>query len=100
MVAMMVIKEAEGISDEKLFENCRFNILTRSALGLINANDLIPTESTYYLFRKKIVDYADDGNENLFKVAFAKATQEQCVEFDVSGKRIRMNSKLLGSSIA
>ena len=41
LVGMMVLKEAEGMSDEKLFENCRFNMLVRSALGLINADDLI-----------------------------------------------------------
>ncbi|MEM0940743.1 MAG: transposase, partial [Bacteroidota bacterium] len=34
MIAMMVLKEAQGYSDAKLFEDCRFTILTRSALGL------------------------------------------------------------------
>jgi hypothetical protein len=47
---MMILKEADGLSDEKIFENCRFNLLYRSALGLFNLNDSIPTESTYYLF--------------------------------------------------
>src|SRR6267154_3666411 len=55
LVAMMILKEAEGLSDEKLFENCRFNMLTRSAVGLLNANTPIPAESTYYLFRKRIM---------------------------------------------
>ena len=38
LVAMMVLKEAEGLSDAKLYENCRFNLLIRSALGLFNAD--------------------------------------------------------------
>jgi hypothetical protein len=97
---MMVLKEAEGMSDEKLFENCRFNMLVRSALGLINADDLMPTESTYYLFRKNVNDYAKEGNENLFDLVFASITKKQSLEFNVSGKRIRMDSKLLGSNIA
>lgn len=100
LVGMMVLKEAEGMSDEKLFENCRFNMLVRSALGLINADDLIPTESTYYLFRKNVNEYAKEGNENLFDTVFASITKKQCLEFNVSGKRIRMDSKLLGSNIA
>lgn len=102
LIAMMVLKEAEGLSDQKIFENCRFNMLTRSAIGLLNADDSVPTESTYYLFRKRINDYATakEGNENLFNVAFAQITKSQCVEFEVSGKRIRMDSKLLGSNIA
>ena len=100
LVAMMVLKEAEGLSDQKIFENCRFNLLVRSAIGLHNADDPLPTESTYYLFRKRILEYAKQENENLFETAFAQITKDQCAEFEVSGKRIRMDSKLLGSNIA
>ncbi len=100
LIAMMILKEAEGLSDQKLFENCRFNMLTRSAIGLVNADDIVPTESTYYLFRKRIVDYEKAGNENLLNVVFSQVTKKQCTDFEVSGKRIRMDSKLLGSNIA
>ncbi len=102
LIAMMVLKEGEGLSDQKLFENCRFNMLTRSALGLLNADDPVPTESTYYLFRKRINDHATakEGNENLYNVVFAQITKNQSIEFEVSGKRLRMDSKLLGSNIA
>lgn len=100
LIAMMVLKEAEGLSDQKVFENCRFNMLTRSAIGLLNADDLIPTESTYYLFRKRIHAHAKAGNENLLDIVFAQITKNQCIEFEISGKRIRMDSKLLGSNIA
>lgn len=100
LVAMMVLKEAEGLSDQKLFENCRFNMLTRSAIGLLNVDDSVPTDSTYYLFRKRINEHAKAGNENLFEVVFTDITKSQCIDFEVSGKRIRMDSKLLGSNIA
>lgn len=100
LLAMMVLKEAEGLSDHKLFENCRFNMLTRSAIGLLNADDIVPTESTYYLFRKRIVDYEKEHNINLLDVVFSQVTKKQCMDFDVSGKRIRMDSKLMGSNIA
>jgi len=50
LIAMMILKEAQGLSDEKLFENSRYNLLMRSALGLVNIDDELPTESTYYLF--------------------------------------------------
>ena len=100
LVGMMILKEAEGLSDQKLFENCRFNLLTRSALGLFNADDAVPTESTYYLFRKRIVEDAKAGHENLLGIVFAQVTGAQCLEFEVSGKRIRMDSKLLSSNLA
>lgn len=100
LVCMMILKEAEGLSDQKLFENCRFNMLVRSALGLHNVDDPLPTESTYYLFRKRVVDYARQTGENLFETAFSQITKDQCAELEVSGKRVRMDSKLLGSNIA
>lgn len=52
----MILKEALGLSDDQIFEQTRFNLLTRSAIGLINTDDMVPTESTYYLFRKRIVE--------------------------------------------
>lgn len=100
LVSMMILKEAEGLSDEKLFENARFNLLTRSALGLFNADDAVPTESTYYLFRQRIVNHAKEGNENLLDIVFRQVTVAQCLEFEVSGKRIRMDSKLMSSNLA
>jgi hypothetical protein len=30
LISMMILKESTGISDQKLFEDCRFNSLTRS----------------------------------------------------------------------
>ena len=100
LIAMMILKEAEGLSDQKLFENCRFNMLTRSALGLLNTDDAVPAESTYYLLRKRIVNYEKENNENLLDVVFSQVTKQQSMDFEVSGKRIRMDSKLMGSNIA
>jgi hypothetical protein len=100
LVAMMALKEGKGISDEHLYDECRFNLTTRSALGLVNIDDEIPVESTYYLFRKRIVDYEAATGKNLLDEAFVEITKEHCLEFGVAGKRLRMDSKLMGSNIA
>ena len=100
MIAMMILKESQGISDQQIFEHCRFNMLMRSAIGLINADTPIPTESTYYLFRKKVGEYAKQSGNNLFEKVFLDITKKQSLEFEVSGKQIRMDSKLLESNIA
>ncbi|MBV5343642.1 transposase, partial [bacterium] len=52
LVGMMILKEGQGWSDEQLFENCNFNLLVRSALGLMTLEDSVPVASTYYLFRR------------------------------------------------
>ena len=50
LVAMLILKEGFGWSDEQLFEAVHFNLLVRRALGLLNLTDEVPVESTYYLF--------------------------------------------------
>jgi len=100
MVAMMISKEANRWSDSQLFEQCRFNLLVRSPLGLVNMDDILPSASTYYLLGKRIVDHEREGNPNLLEETFALVTTGQAKEFLVSGRSIRMDSKLLGISIA
>jgi hypothetical protein len=100
LISMMILKEAQGLSDDAIFESCRFNMLTRSAIGLLNADDQLPTQSTYYLFRQKVHNYATQTGTNLFDIVFSSITKSQSHEFELSGKRIRMDSKLLGSNIA
>lgn len=100
LISMMILKEAQGLSDDAIFESCRFNMLPRSAIGLLNADDQLPTQSTYYLFRQKVHNYATQTGTNLFDIVFSSITKSQSHEFELSGKRIRMDSKLLGSNIA
>jgi hypothetical protein len=100
LIGMMVIKEAFGWSDAQLFEQCRFNLLVRSALGLINLNDPLPAESTYYLLRKRMHEHHRQSGEDLMELTFQQITRGQVQEFDINGQNIRMDSKLLSSNIA
>lgn len=100
LVGMMILKESFGWSDSQLFEHCRFNLLVRSSLGLFNINDPLPVESTYYLLRKRIYDHQKQNGEDLMGKVFAHITRGQIKEFDVNGRSIRMDSKLIGSNIA
>jgi hypothetical protein len=100
LIGMMILKEARGWSDAQLFEECNFNMLVRSALGLLNMDDAIPVESTYYSLRSRIVKYEEDTYENLIEKSFAQVTKSQALEFQITGNKIRMDSKLLGSNIA
>jgi hypothetical protein len=100
LVAMMLLKEGQGWSDDQLFENCNYNLLVRSALGLLTLDDTVPVASTYYRFRSNIVNYNKEHDTDLFKECMQSITKSQMVEFNVSGKHIRMDSKLMGSNIA
>ena len=100
LLGMMILKEAMNWSDMQLFEQCRFNILVRSSLGLYNLTDEIPAESTYYLLRKRIHEHYREKGEDLFGITFNQITSDQISEFNVNGNSIRMDSKLIGSNIA
>lgn len=100
LIGMMILKEAFGWSDSQLYEQCHFNLLVRSALGLINMTDPVPVESTYYLIKKRIYNYQQTGGEDLFERTFSIITNGQVKDFNVNGKSIRMDSKLFGSNIA
>ncbi len=96
LVGMMILKESFVWSDSQLFEQCRFNVLVRGALGLFNMNDPLPVESTYYILRKRLYEHQKQTGEDLMGKSFAQVTSEQVREFDVNGRSIRMDSKLIG----
>jgi hypothetical protein len=100
LIGMMTLKEGFGWSDCELFEQCRFNLLVRSALGLFNIDDSLPAESTYYLFRKRIHEYQLQKGIDLIELVFQQITRGQSLDYQVSGHSIRMDSKLIGSNIA
>lgn len=100
LVGMMILKEGNGWSDEQLFDECRFNIKMLMALGYMNLDEDIPVESTYYLFRKLLTQYNEEHGTDLIKMSFDKITKEQIKSYKVSGKKIRLDSKLINSNIA
>ncbi len=100
LVAMSILKEGFGCSDEDLMEKCDYDLLTRKALGLVKMEDEAPSLDTYYLFRRRICDYADATGENLMETCFSRLTGFQAAKFKISGRAIRMDSKLIGSNIA
>lgn len=100
IIAMCVIKEGYGYSNEALFEICRFHLLYRRAIGLINMDEPCPSLETYYLLRKRICEYEESHGVNLFQECFKEITQKQIKAYQISGKAVRMYSKLISSNIA
>ena len=100
LAAMSVLKEGFGCSDAELFEKCDFDILTRRALGLESLSDAAPSIDTWYLFRRRICAHQEKTDTDLMKQLFEQVTGEQVQTLEISGKCVRMDSKLIGSNIA
>ena len=99
LIGMIILKDGHNWTDEKLYENCHFNMAVMRALGLTNIDDEVPSESTYYDFKVKLVRHHDDTGENLFETLFQQITSGQVKKYKVNGKSIRMDSKLIQSNI-
>ena len=100
LVAKSVLKEGFGCSDEDLFEKCEFDLLTRKALGMELLTDVTPSIDTYYPFRRRICEYQERTGIALMQLCFEQLTGNQVRLLKMSGKCVRMDSKLIDSNIA
>lgn len=99
LLGMMSLKEGFGWSDKQLYEQISFNLLVMKALGFENLGDTPPALSTYYLFKQSVYQYHVEQGQDLVEKAFQSLTKSQAEFFDVDGKKVRMDSKLIGSNI-
>ena len=100
LVCMSWLKEGFGCSDEELFEKIEFDLLVRKSLGIEHISDAAPSLDTYYLFRRRIWDYYEKTGVDLMQKCFEQVTGNLVGQLKISGKCIRMDSKLIGSNIA
>ena len=100
LIAMSILKEGCGCSDESLFENCCFNMLYRRALGMVTLKEQCPSIDSYYMLRRRMTKYEEETGTDLFDKCFKGITRKQALEYRISGKAVRMDSKLISSNIA
>ena len=100
LVEMSILKKGYECSDEDLFEKCEFDLLTRKALGLELLTDVAPSIDTYYLFRRRICEYEEASGVDLMQKCFEQVAGDHVRMLKISGKCVRMDSKLIGSNIA
>lgn len=73
---------------------------TRKGLGLELLTDVTPSIDTYYLFRCRICEYQERTGIDLMQLCFEQIAGSQIRLLKISGKSVRMDSKLIGSNIA
>ena len=100
LIAMSILKEGSGCSDEALFENCCYNMLYRRALGMVTLEEQCPSIDSYYMLRRRMTKYEEETGIDLFDKCFKGITRKQALEYRISGKAVRMDSKLISSNIA
>lgn len=100
LVAMMVLKEGEGWTDEQLFSACNFDLRVMLSLGMVNVSDEAPCSSTFYQFKASLEQHKVQTGEDMLERCFEQITLDQMDYHGVSGQRIRLDSKLVQSNIS
>jgi hypothetical protein len=100
LVGAEMLKTGFGWSDAELEENLRFDLLVRYSLGLNNLNQDVPVLRTLYNFRRRVREYAQEKDINLYQETFRTITDEQLVELELKTGWQRMDSSQLLSNIA
>ncbi len=62
--------------------------------------DVTPSIDTYYLFRSRICEYQERTGIDLMQLCFEQLAGKHVHLLKISGKCVRMDSKLIGSNIA
>ena len=60
LVSMNILKEAYGMSTAVLLERAQYDSVVRSALGLFNFYDEVPSRSTFYLINVLLKERMQD----------------------------------------
>lgn len=100
LVGMIILKNGNDWTDKQLFKSCRYDILTMRSLGIINLDDEPPVPSTYYKFQNRVQEFNALTGRDLYKEAFSQVTLEQLEAYNISGAKIRLDSKLINSNVA
>ncbi len=88
LVAMMIMKESFGWGDTQLFNESRFDIKIRYALGMSGAGSEAPSIFVYNHFRRMINEFEKATGRNLMSETIAQLTTEGSPVFKVGENRL------------
>jgi hypothetical protein len=99
LVALDVLKDGFGWSDEELYDHFTFDVQVRYALGYHNLDDGDFDIRTLYNFRRRLSEYKLKSGVNLLEQCFEDITDQQVIAFKVRTDQQRMDSTMIASNI-
>ncbi len=99
MVSAMLLQHREKLTYEKLFDNIKFNLLTKIALGLTTLDEVPFSEASLFNFQNKLNSYFIKTGENLFERVFDHLTEKQLKELKIKTDIQRTDSFQAASNI-
>ena len=99
MVASLILKERKQWSYEQLFENIKFNLLTKIALGLNQIGEMPFCPASIFNFQNRLNDHFVATGEDVLENVFDELTDEQLKKLKLKTNIQRCDSTLAASNI-
>jgi len=99
LVGAEILKAGFGWSDEVLWDQLRFNLQVRFALGVRNMSVMPFDLRTVYNFRRRVSQHMQESGENLIEEVFVQVTDEQLAGLELKTGQQRMDSVLVASNM-
>ena len=99
VVSAMLIQNRNRLTYEKLFDNIKFNLLTKTALGLSTLDEAPFSEASLFNFQNKLASYFIQTGENLLEKVFDHLTKKQLKELKIKTDIQRTDSFQAASNI-
>lgn len=99
MVSAIILQHRNKFTYEKLFDNIRYNLLIKTALGLQTLDEVPFSEASLFNFQNKLNSYFIQKGINLLERVFDHLTGEQIKELSIKTDIQRTDSLQAASNI-
>ena len=99
LVSSLILQHKHKLTYEKLFDNIKFNLLTKTALGLQTLDEVPFSAASLFNFQNKLNSYFIETGINLLEIVFDQLTEKQLKELEIKTDIQRTDSFQAASNI-
>jgi len=99
VVSSILLQNKHRLTYEKLFDEIKFNLLTKTALGLQTLDEAPFSEASLFNFQNKLASHFIQTGENLLEKVFDHLTEKQLKELKIKTDIQRTDSFQAASNI-
>ena len=99
LVSALILKQKFNWTYQQLFKSIKFDLLTKTALGIYNLGEVPFDESTMYNFQNRLVGYQVETGIALLEQVFDNLTAEQIKQLKLKTDIQRTDSVMASSNI-
>lgn len=99
LVSAILLLHRYNFTYERLFESIKFNLLTKTALGLQTLDEIPFSEASLFNFQNRLVSYFVESGINLLENVFDHLTEKQLKELKIKADIQRTDSFQAASNI-